>query len=509
MELAAAAKLGVPRSANLALYAGVALVKPVVQPRSTPSPMTPIPPPACFAMRCLPWLACLFLVVALGGQAVPPKPNVLFIAIDDLRPELGCYGHPQAKTPHIDKLAAQGMRFNRAYCQVPICMGSRASLLTGILPTPKRFVGDCRADVDTPGAATLPETFRKNGYTAIANGKIFHNPDDAAERSWSEAPWKHRDNMESHDPETTRRLSTTKQRGCIFEFPDVPDDAYPDGRTAAKTIADLQRLKQEGKPFFLACGFLKPHMPFYAPKKYWDLYARETIDIAANQQRPKNAPKELKGSSEFRSYHLADFDEKSADFHRMMRHGYLACTSYADKLAGDVLAELERLGLAEHTIVVIWGDHGWHLGEHGFWGKHNTMHLAIRVPLLIKVPGGKPGVTVSIVETSDIFPTLCALAGIEAPTSVQGRAFTRLFDAPLEPFREAAYSRFVAADAVITERFNYTSYNNGAAGMLYDLQKDPEENENVAGRPEYAETVAKLKSLLQQRMKEAQKSPLP
>jgi arylsulfatase A-like enzyme len=448
-----------------------------------------------------------FLLTLATCVPANAQPNVLFLAVDDLRPELGCYGDTQALTPHIDKLAVQGMRFDRAYCQVPICMGSRASLLTGILPTAKRFVGDCRADVDTPHAATLPETFKKNGYTTIANGKIFHNPADAADRSWSEALWKYGNTMESHDPETTRRLSKTKQRGRIYESPDVPDNAYPDGRTAEKTIADLQRLKQAGKPFFLACGFIKPHMPFYAPKKYWDLYEREKIDIAPNRQRPKNAPKDMKGSSEFRSYHLADFEEDSDEFHRMMRHGYLACTSYADKLVGDVLAELDRLGLAENTIVVLWGDHGWHLGEHNFWGKHNTMHLAIRVPLLVRVPGKKPGVTTSLVETSDIFPTLCALAGIQVPPSVQGRDFTGLLDKPKSPFREAAYSRFLSADAVVTEQFNYTQYSNGTSEMLYDLKKDPHENENVAGRPEYAGTIAKMKSLLEARMKEAQELP--
>ena len=435
----------------------------------------------------------------LAGESA--RPNVLFIAIDDLRPELGCYGDTQAITPHIDKLASQGLRFDRAYCQVPICMGSRASLMTGILPTAKRFLGDCRADVDAPDAATLPETFRKAGYTTLSNGKIFHNRQDTAQRSWSEEPWQPGNHMQSHDPETTRRLSKTKQRGRIFEHPDVPDDAYPDGKVAKRTIEDLQRLKQGGKPFFLACGFIKPHMPFYAPKRYWDLYQRGQIRIAGNRQRPKNAPAELKGSAEFRSYHLADFDENSEDFHRMMRHGYLACTSYADKLVGDVLAELDRLGLAENTVVVLWGDHGWHLGEHNFWGKHNTMHLATRVPLIIRAPGKPTGSTKSLVETSDLFPTLCALAGIKPPATVQGRDFTMLLDKPDAPFREAAYSRFIKADAVITDRFSYTSY--GKSEMLYDLAKDPQENENVAARPEYAETVAKMKRLLQGRLAEA------
>jgi arylsulfatase A-like enzyme len=446
-------------------------------------------------------LSLILLVTAAGAE----RPNILFIAIDDLRPELGCYGAPQVKTPHIDKLAASGLRFERAYCQVPICMGSRASLMTGMLPTSKRFVGDCRMDVDVPTAATLPEVFRKAGYTTISNGKIYHNKDDAADRSWSEVPWQPRDNMRSHDPETTRRLSKTKQRGRIYELPDVADEVYPDGETAQKTIKDLQRLKQEGKPFFLACGFFKPHMPFYAPKKYWDLYPRDSIQLAPNRQRPAKAPEQLKGSGEFRSYHLADMDPNSDEFHRVMRHGYLACTSYSDKLTGDVLAELDRLGLADNTIVVLWGDHGWHLGEHNFWGKHNTMHLATRVPLIVKVPGKKAGVTTSLVETADLFPSLCALAGIATPATVQGRDFTALLDDPNKKFHEAAYSRFLNADAVITDQFSYTSYDNGKAQMLYDLTKDPQENKNIADDPKHAETVARMKKLLKIRIEQAKK----
>ncbi|MEY4243092.1 MAG: hypothetical protein RLZZ245_677 [Verrucomicrobiota bacterium] len=446
-------------------------------------------------------LSLILVATAAGGQ----RPNILFIAIDDLRPELGCYGAAQVKTPNIDKFAAGGMLFKRAYCQVPICMGSRASLMTGMLPTSKRFVGDCRVDVDAPAAMTLPEAFRKAGYTTLSNGKIYHNIDDAAERSWSEAPWQPRNHMRSFDPETTRRLSKTKQRGRIYESPDVADDAYPDGETAQKTIKDLQRLKQEGKPFFLACGFFKPHMPFYAPKKYWDLYPSDSIQLATNRQRPDNAPAQLKGSSEFHSYHLADMNPNSDEFHRIMRHGYLACTSYADKLTGDVLAELDRLGLAKNTIVVLWGDHGWHLGEHHFWGKHNTMHLATRVPLIVKVPGKKPGASSSLVETTDLFPSLCALAGIATPASVQGREFAALLDDPHKPFHEAAYSRFLSADAVINNRFSYTSYEGGKAEMLYDLSKDPHENRNIAGDPKHAGTIATMKKLLKARQAEAAK----
>jgi arylsulfatase A-like enzyme len=447
------------------------------------------------------------LIVLTTSAIATGKPNILFIAIDDLRPELGCYGSTQVKTPHFDRLAGRGMRIDRAYCQVPVCGASRASLMTGILPTAKRFVGfDTWAEKDAPDAPTLPQVFKTAGYTALFNGKIFHHADDAKDRSWSERTWKteSREGSTSHDPETTR-LKSSKGRGRIYESPDVPDDAYPDGQIAKRTIEDLQRLKQEGKPFFLACGFIRPHMPFYAPKKYWDLYDREKIEIANNRTRPENAPRQLVGSTEFRSYHLGDFDENSEDFHRMMRHGYMASTSYVDKLLGDVMAELDRLGLAENTIVVVWGDHGWHLGEHNFWGKHNTMHLATRVPLIVKVPGKKAGATASLVETSDIFPTLCTLAGIDIPGTVQGRGFNELLDQPDRPFREVAYSRFMAGDAVITENFTYTSYHNGKSEMLYDIKTDPQENTNLAGLPEHAETITKMKKMLVERQAEAAK----
>ena len=450
-------------------------------------------------------LLMVVAIMATGFTATAAeKPNILFIAIDDLRPELGCYGGAQVQTPHLDALASQGMRFDRAYCQVAVCGASRASLMTGILPTAKRFRAyNSRADEDAPGAATLPETFKQAGYTTLSNGKIFGKRADSDSKSWSEPAWRPTvGHGQSFDPETTKRLSGRK-RGRIYELPDVPDDAYGDGKTALRTIKDLQRLSKNGKPFFLGCGFIRPHMPFYAPKRYWDLYERDKVEIAGNRYRPKGAPKELRGSGEYGSYHLADFEVGSEAWHRMMRHGYMASVSYVDKLVGDVMAELHRLDLAKNTIVVVWGDHGWHLGEHDFWGKHNTMHLATRVPLIVKVPGKEGGSSESLVETSDLFPTLCGLAGLAVPDTVQGRSFGVLLDKPDQPFRDVAYNRYGRGDAVITDRFSYTSYGGGESEMLYDLEKDPNENENVAGKPEYAETVATMKKMLNERQSEA------
>lgn len=425
------------------------------------------------------------------------KPNVLFIAIDDLRPELGCYGNPQVKSPNIDGLASQGVLFNRAYCQVPICGASRASLMTSVLPTAERFVGaGAMVDMDAPGTVTMPQVFKEAGYVTISNGKIFHHPTDSASRSWSEPPWnpemEQKDNL---DP-ATALVKSARGRNRIYESPDVADNAYPDGQIAERTIADLQRLKESGQPFFLTCGLHRPHMPFYAPKKYWDLYERSQIEIADNRQQPENAPKGLHGSAEYCSYSLGDYQNNTDDFHRMMRHGYYASASYSDKLVGDILNELERLGLAENTIVVLWGDHGWNLGEHDFWGKHNTLHTSLRVPLIVKVPGMSAGrKSDALVGTYDIFPTLCALVGLAMPDSAQGRSLTPLLDDPNQSFRDVIYSRFMAGDAVVTDHLIYTSYGPDGE-MLYDLRKDPQENHNIAGNPEYATELAKMKRLL-------------
>jgi arylsulfatase A-like enzyme len=433
-------------------------------------------------------------VTALAADA--PRPNILFIAIDDLRPELGCYGDTQVKSPNLDKLASQGVLFTRAYCQVPVCGASRASLMTSILPTAKRFtVAKTHVDEDAPGAVTLPQVFREAGYTTLSNGKIFHFGDDTGDRSWSEKAW-HSGQSHSTSLDKTTNKKSAAGRNRIYESPDVPDNAYGDGKTAEKTIADLRRLRESGKPFFLACGFIRPHMPFYAPKEYWDLYERERIQIATNRQRPEDAPKGLKGSSEYRSYDFGEYQDNTDDFHRLMRHGYFASTSYADKLTGDVLNELERLGLADNTIVVIWGDHGWHLGEHNFWGKHNTLNNAVRVPLIIKVPGKAAGQkSDALVGVYDIFPTLCALAKLPAPAAAQGRSFVTLLDNPKQSFRDVVYTRYGKGDAVVTDRLIYTSYGPDGE-MLYDLKQDPQENHNIAAKPESQKKLVNMQRLL-------------
>lgn len=407
-------------------------------------------------------LIMLFVLLSFAGAAQNSnKPNVLFICIDDLRPELGCYGAEQVKSPNIDQLASEGLLFNRAYCNVPVCGASRASLLTGVLPTSNRFVQyDTYAEKDAPTAKTLPQVFKEAGYTSLSVGKVFHHHDDTEDRSWDEPVFLNRG--KSYDfqlslDSLTQKYRSKRGRGRVYEHPNVDDWQYPDGQTAIKTMELLERFKKSGKPFFLASGFIRPHLPFYAPKKYWDLYNPDSIRIADNQFRPQNAPEALKGSGEFYSYHLAGMKPKSEQFHRVMKHGYLACVSYVDKLIGDVLNKLKELELDDNTIVVLWGDHGWHLGEHNFWSKHNTMHLSLRVPLIIKAPNYQYDVSSdAIIESSDIYPTLCELANINLQKTVQGESFVKLLKSPKKDFRTYAYSRFVNGDAVVTKDYSFT-----------------------------------------------------
>ncbi len=455
-------------------------------------------------------VAPLVMGYAQSAESAAPPPNVLFLAIDDYKPAIGGYGAPQVKTPHIDRFMDESVTFSRAFCQVPTCGASRASLLTSILPHSNRFkVARTHAQYDAPGAVTLPQVFLEAGYTTISNGKVFHFSDDTADRSWSEKPWNPEiGHAHSLDPATTADVAPG-ERGRFWESTDVPDNAYKDGMVSEKTVADLRRLKEAGRPFFLASGFIRPHLPFYAPQRYWDLYTHDEIEIASNRKRPELAPAGLKGSNEFRSYYFGGLDPESEEFHRMMVHGYYACASYVDQLVGDILNELKDLGLAENTIVVVWSDHGFHLGEHEFWGKHNTLEGALRVPLIIRAPGMSEGKTADgLVELLDLFPTLCDLAGLTAPSTAQGRSFAALLADPTRRFRDSAYARYGQGDAIMSENFGYTRYQNGDE-MLFDWRNDPEENRNVAGDPAYGDVLMRMRSHLAWRQAESLAAQVP
>lgn len=463
--------------------------------------------------------------LAFGAGASGPaadRPNVLFIAADDLRPQLRCYGNGQVVSPNIDRLAAQGTLFERAYCQQAVCSPSRSSLLTGCRPDTIRiydlqthFRKTCRDVV------TLPQHFKNNGYHAQSFGKIFHGGLDDPP-SWS-APgvWPKKDWYQLPDNQELMRNLTAgivdedakmaavakgKIRGAPVECADVPDNAYNDGVIAEETIEAMRTMKD--RPFFLAAGFLKPHLPFVAPKRYWDLYRREEIKLADNPHPPKNSPSIAWTSwGELRVYHgipkKGPLPDEQA---RTLIHGYLACVSYIDAQIGRLLDELERLGLRDKTAVVLWGDHGWKLGEHGMWCKHTNFELDTRSPLICSAPGRKaPGKkSRALVEFVDIYPSLCGLCGLSLPGHLEGTSFAPLMDAPDRPWKTAAFSQYprgkVMGYSMRTDRWRYTEWRNQDGSLnateLYDHDTDPGENLCVAGRPEKADLIKQLAAQL-------------
>ena len=445
--------------------------------------------------------------VAQSAEPDEVRPNVLFLAVDDLRPELGAYGASHMRTPAIDRLAATGVTFVRAYANVPVCGASRASMMTGLRPTRERFLTYfTRVDEDAPGVPTVAGWFRQAGYTTISLGKVLHHSDDAVD-SWSETPW---------DPQNDSLPGYRKWRNYLveeniredmkkdgnvpaYEAPDVDDDAYFDGKVAVRAMAYLQRFAREDEPFFLAVGFVKPHLPFNAPKRYWDLYPEESLPRPVNQPFPESAPQlAWHNWGELRRY--AGVPEGDApvpeDLARTLVQGYRAATSYSDAQVGRVLDELERLGLADNTIVVLWGDHGFSLGEHGLWVKHSPFELANRIPLIVRAPGGEPGVAHGLVESVDIYPTLVELSGLPRPGHLQGEDFTAALRGTDHAPRKAAFTRWQNSDSIRTDRYHYTEWRNRKGAvigrMLYDRVRDPGETNNVAENPDYAIVVAEL-----------------
>lgn len=453
------------------------------------------------------------LAASVTHGANSQRPNVLFIAVDDLRPELACYGEQHVHSPNIDRLAKSGLLFQRAYCMVPTCGASRASLMTGIRPARSRFVNHLTwAEKDAPGLTTLNTHFRRNGYYTVSLGKVFHHPTDNAE-GWSEPAWRPTGistyqlaaNTELQK-QRSKKLGS-KGRGPAYESADVPDESYADGVLADRAIADLGRLAAKEEPFFLAVGFFKPHLPFVAPKKYWDLYDHEQIHLPANYHAPKDAPVEsIHNSGELRAY--AEIPAKGLvpdAIARNMIHGYYACVSYTDAQIGKLLDELERLSLSDNTIVVLWGDHGWNLGEHTLWCKHSCYETSMRIPLIVRAPGINGGQQTSgLTESIDIYPTLCDLAGLEPPRHLEGRSFVPLLANPAATWKDAAIGRFTNGDTIRTDQFRFTEYTdakgNSLAQMLYDHTSDPRENINVVGLPIREDVSRKLLQQLHNEM---------
>jgi uncharacterized sulfatase len=449
--------------------------------------------------------ACLLF--GLSSVQAFERPNVLLIIVDDLRTELGCYGRPEVHTPNIDRLAAQGVRFDRAYCQYPICNPSRTSFLTGLRPeTTQVFSNDLYFRDKLPDVVTLPELFKKNGYRTVSIDKVFHAGGklaghDDRERSWSEV----------YDFNTLP--AGTKGEGRSLTFPggnkgwcrwmaaEGTDDDQPDGQAAAEAVRILNN--PGDKPLFLAVGFHKPHDPFIAPKKYFDLYPKDkitwsTVPASASPEVPLAKAKGL------------DFSQFTDDDRREFKRAYLAGTSFTDAQIGRVLDALDKNGLREKTIVVFFGDHGYHLGEHNWWNKGTLFEHSARVPLIVSIPvgikGSPPprGVARGIVELIDIYPTLCYLCLLPLPDGLEGLHFLKLFDNPDGPGKKAAYTVSTRGGSmgrtVVTDRWRYTKWGDGENEQeLYDQRVDPDDYVNLVKDPQYAEAVAEMQSLLDKR----------
>jgi len=469
------------------------------------------------SLRCV--LASLIVGLFAVGCSDPGPPNVLFIAVDDLRPQIASYGKEFMHTPNIDRLAERGVLFERAYVMIPTCGASRASLMSGVRPSPNRFVNYLAwAERDAPGAVTLNTQFKNNGYTTISLGKVFHHPEDNVD-GWSEPPWRSKINdykdMAAQEKAKAEHLEKWPDHDTVrlmaYEAGDADDEEYRDGENASRAIEYLERFAgdPEPQPFFLAVGFHKPHLPFTSPKKYWDLYDFEDIDIPDNYAPPEGAPAvALHNSGELRHYagipQEGPVDRETA---RKLIHGYYASVSFIDAQIGRLLDSIDELGLAENTMIVLWGDHGWQLGEHGMWNKHACFETSMHAPLIISAPqtkGVAPGTRVSaLTEFIDIYPTLTELAGIPAPDHLEGRSAVPLMRDPSAPWKDYAIGRIRTGDTIRSDRYRYSEYT-GEDGeiqgrMLYDHETDPDENVNVAGDDEKGLEVQELSVELNQR----------
>ena len=446
----------------------------------------------------------------LGALASPlvaaarPR-NILFIAVDDLRPKLGCYGDLAAISPNIDRLARGGMVFERAYCQQALCGPSRASLLTGLRPDTTR-VYDLKTPFRNavPDAVTLPACFKRNGYRTESYGKIFHNDKVMLDPGAWSAPEQHqivgkRDQYVL--PEN--RAGGPEQKASAVERADVADNAYVDGKVADLALSALERIKDD--PFFIAVGYTKPHLPFAAPSKYWDLYDPAKLPLAANPYLAEGAPKHaLQAYDELRSY--ADYPKSGPISEKQQRtaiHGYYACVSYTDALVGRLLDALDRYKLADNTVVVLWGDHGWHLGEQDYWGKTTNFEICVRAPLVLRVPGNPRGQrTSALTEFVDLYPTLTEACGLKPPASLEGISAMPLLRDPSRPWKRAAFSQYLRQGGIMgqsmrTDRYRFTEWLAESGEVLgtelYDHSIDSLETRNLAGEAARKPQVEELR----------------
>ncbi len=465
----------------------------------------------------------LIAPVLLPAPVAAEKPNVLFIAVDDLRPELGTYG-TRAITPNIDRLAASGLQFDRAYCNLSVCGASRLSLMTSLYPehTQERtfHVTDWRKR--WPHVVTLNQHFKANGYTTVGVGKIYHNTGGpgADQNNWTQ--WVKVNGQTYGDPNSLKGDNAHKSRGRTYGPSTEAADVQYDGNRAKEGVARIRQLAKAGKPFFLAVGFIKPHLPFVAPKKYWDLYDRDQFAMPKNLGVPPGYPEYASNlnAPELRHYKDIPREGTPADFpdalNRKLIHGYHACVSYVDRNIGMLLEALKASGADRNTVVVLWADHGWKLGDHSTWTKATNFECDNRVPLIIRHPGiaAAKGKTQALVELIDLYPTLCDLAGLDRPDHLQGKSLVPILNNPAAGHRASAYSTFSYRDrsskpirerighSIRTAQYRYTEWwdtktDQVVDAVLTDLEADPGETTAVEGN---TELKAELSVMLKQRV---------
>lgn len=508
--------------------------------------------PVRMAMLVLSLLSLIFLTTECASEQKQESPNILFIAVDDLKPMLNCFGESQIVSPNIDMLAREGTLFGNNHCQQAVCGPSRASLMTGLRPdhTGIRDLKTRMRDVH-PDILSLPQYFKQQGYTTVAFGKIY-DPRCVGRKydsvSWSfpyisdpdlKRPQGIEEPMFGHYQKTETRkrgqdlLEEAANKGLlgyeqvkygletlkpVVESADVPDNAYYDGIMIEHAISKLDELSKKDEPFFLAVGFKKPHLPFVAPSRYWDLYKRDSISLAGYRKMSRNGPKiAYHKSGELRSYTGFEFinDTIPDDQQQEIIHGYYAAVSYIDVQVGKIVDHLKTLGLAENTIIVLWGDHGWHLGDHNLWCKHSNFEQATRSPLIITAPGMPKNIRIdSPTEFIDIFPTLCELSGLPVPGNLDGVSLKSLIAGEKTEVKDFAVSQFPRGSEVMgytirTDRYRYTEWHgnsylsqmpynpdNIVGKELYDYQEDPLESINCLEDPVYSEVASELAALM-------------
>ena len=448
-------------------------------------------------------LGIVSLPQTIISQEQTKKQNILFISIDDFRPKISSYGETKMITPNIDKLASEGLQFNNAYTNIAVCGASRASLMTGIRPSLNRFNDfSTRAQVDTPQAISLNQLFMDNGYETISYGKIYHHSDDF-QQHWSEKD-KGQIQSDFQDPKSIERVNNAEKgeygnKNLTYEYPDVDDYAYNDGKITQNAIYKLKVLKEDDQPFFMAIGYVSPHLPFIQPKKYWDMYDHDSIQLADNSYQPKNSPfiaiEAQHNSAELRKNYL-DIPAQGKlddDLARNLIHGYYASVSYMDALIGELIKELDDLGLRDNTTIILWSDHGYFLGEHGFWCKHSTFHEAVKIPFIMSSPGyAKNQITDSFTELVDVYPTLCELANITPPTYIHGKSLTPVLKNPSIQLKDEIYTRYKQGEAVIDANYSYTEFYRGktyVGNMMYDMKTDLKQNIDISKTPANAKLV--------------------